>query len=79
MSKASKRASGSGKSSRSRDTRHALAKQSAHKRVKSQSVKHIPKGRLEEATAELDSQLAHVQALYAVRVRSIVRGELQSD
>ena len=57
----------------------ALAKQSARKRAKSQSVKHIPKGRLEEATAELDSQLAQVQALYAVRVYSDSLADQQWD
>lgn len=75
MSKAPKRGPlGSEKptnSMKSRVARHALAKRSSHKRAKAQNVKHIPKGRLEEATAKLDSQLAHVQALYAVRLSPI--------
>lgn len=77
MSKASKRAPSVGKHIKSRGVRYALAKQSVHKRAKAQSVKHVPKGRLEEATAELDSQLAHVQALYAVRMCPIVLSELR--
>lgn len=59
---------GAAKPTKSRVAWCALSKQSSHKRAKSQNVKHVPKARLEEATAKLDSQLAHVQALYAVRL-----------
>lgn len=79
MSKISKRGSALGKPIKSRDARHAVAKQSAHKRAKSQSVKHIPKGRLEEATAELDNQLTQVQELYAVCVYFTVLADRQWD